>query len=369
MNKPKKPLRGLFASTEAPVSTPTKTPIPVPRPKKDAPKAPVKSKLPPERFVPPARIKPQPPTLMMDAQEDATEELVESVAEMVVEAALVAEVNEPIVSVEVVSAPLATQVMLSTESSPVANDRIMAIQYNFEAMKSIREEWQETDYVRFLKKLDTLQTEAFLLRGKLLSEAKQRFFETNKLGWASFCDVELGMNYTTANQYIRVATEFDVTSHQRPDFGFEHFKALLPLSQEERTIILEQTESVSVKAIRTKVREIIVSKNPRGSVQNAKETSRQAMRFMRTLQSTKTDAADFVEAFQTLNPTQRMQVAATCHSAAAHLLKLARILNDEPEIEITGRLPQTRAGAVATADGFATMQEILPVTGNADHSN
>jgi hypothetical protein len=160
-----------------------------------------------------------------------------------------------------------------------------------------------------------------------------------------------------------------VTSHQRPDFGFEHFKALLPLTQDERVLILEQTETWSVKAIRNKVREIVVAKAPSNPKQNAKETSRQAMRFMRTLQSTKTDAADFIEAFQNLNPTQRMQVAATCHSAAAYLLKLARILNDEPEIEITGRLPNLRAGAVATAEGFATMQEILPVTGNADHSN
>jgi len=362
MNKPKKPLRGLFASTEAPLSTPSKTPIPIPMPKKDAPKAPGKSKLPPERMIPPPRIKPQPPTLMMDAPQTPSVE--EKVTALPVD-----EIEVAPVEIEVMPAPVALENPTMVRAPSGEGNRIMAIQYNFEAMKSIREGWQESDYVQFLKRLDTLQTEAFLLRGKLLAEAKMRFFETNKLGWAAFCDTELGMNYTTANQYIRVAAEFDVTSHQRPDFGFEHFKALLPLTQEERTVLLEQSESWSVKAIRNKVREIVVAKAPLSSNQSAKETSRRAMRFIRALQSTKTDAADFNEAFQSLNPALRMQVAATCHSASAHLLKLARLLNDEPEIEITGRLPHTRAGAVATAEGFATMQEILPVTGNADHSN
>ena len=63
------------------------------------------------------------------------------------------------------------------------------------------------------------------------------------------------MNYTTANQYIRVAKEFSSMMLQRKDFGFEHFKALLPLPTSARTQIIENLpeDNVSVKSLRNLV--------------------------------------------------------------------------------------------------------------------
>ena len=337
MNKPKKPLRGLFASTEAPVSTPTRTPIPVPTPRRDIPqrpKTPNKPKTPPERLAPPPRIKPAVPMMIMESS-TTTEE------------------------------PTVTQVA----NYDSAESRVMAIQYNFESMRSVREGWLENDYAQFLKRLDHLQTEAFLLRGKLLSEAKVRFFETSKIGWATFCDSELGMNYTTANQYIRVSNEFDVTSHQRPDLGFEHFKAMLPLSIEDRAIFLEDSQTWSVKTIRNRVRELVKGKSSRQTSTTVKEAHRQSARFIRSLQAIKSDVAIHGESFQELSQTQRWQISAACQNIAAHLNQLARVMNEEPVIEPSLRTAHLRAGAFATVDGVEAMQEILPVLDTSDRSN
>lgn len=337
MNKPKKPLRGLFASTEAPVGTPTRTPIPVPIPKRDIPQKPPtpnKPKLPPERLAPPPRIKPAFPMMIMESATPTEEQTVAPVANL-----------------------------YSTES------RVMALQYNFESMRSVREGWLENDYAQFLKRLDHLQTEAFLLRGKLLSEAKVRFFETSNVGWATFCDARLGMNYTTANQYIRVSAEFDVTSHQRPDLGFEHFKAMLPLSIDDRSVFLEDRQTWSVKTIRNRVREIIKGKSPRQTSSTAKETHRQSVRFIKSLQAIKSDVAIYGESFQELSQTQRWQISAACQNIAAHLNQLARFMNEEPVIEPSLLTAHLRAGAFATVDGVEAMQEIRPVLDSSDRPN
>lgn len=135
------------------------------------------------------------------------------------------------------------------------------IQYNIDLFQTERTTWNEADYVSFIHKIDQAQTDAFFLKGKLVSEIKDKFYLENKRGWALFCDETLNINYTTANQYIRVAQEFDVTSHQRRDFGFEHFKALLPLGKSERNeILLHTPQNLSVKSLRD-----IVSKKLLGS--------------------------------------------------------------------------------------------------------
>jgi hypothetical protein len=145
----------------------------------------------------------------------------------------------------------------SSEPAPYS---FVKIQYNLDLFKSERSNWKEDDYVSFLSRIDQAQTEAFFLKGKLVSEIKERFYLDNKKGWAHFCDETLNMNYTTANQYIRVAQEFDVTSHQRRDFGFEHFKALLPLSKTERNeLLLHSPQNLSVKSLRDIVSKKLVS--------------------------------------------------------------------------------------------------------------
>jgi hypothetical protein len=128
---------------------------------------------------------------------------------------------------------------------------VTKIQYNFDRLRQERNKWDKNEYISFLNRIDNAQTEAFFLKGKLIGEIKERFYEGNRTGWKNFCDENLNMNYTTANQYIRVAEEFDTSSRQRTDFGFEHFKALLPIPSQERNKILENLPaSVSVKSLR-----------------------------------------------------------------------------------------------------------------------
>jgi hypothetical protein len=112
----------------------------------------------------------------------------------------------------------------------------------FENTAIQRHEWKEADYLNIFNKIDKAQSEAFLLKGKLLLEVKNKFFETNQMGWKDFCAEKLCLYYTTANQYIRVAAEFsDFTrSGVHSSFGFEHFKALLPLPLELRQEVLMQ---------------------------------------------------------------------------------------------------------------------------------
>jgi hypothetical protein len=262
------------------------------------------------------------------------------------------------------------QVMPPVESAvAVQEQRIMAIHYNFDAMRSVREEWLQTDYAEFLKKLDQVQTEAFFLRGKLLGEAKIRFFEENKTGWAEFCESSLGMNYTTANQYIRVSAEFDVTSHQRTDFGFEHFKALLPLPPEQRSPFLNGDEPWSVKSIRLRVRQIISAPDVVNPIQSTKDIHRQSTRFIRQLQQMKAEMAGLAEQFVQLPQTQRWQISAACQNISSILNNISRVMNDEVEHEQALRNSLSRAGAFATAQGVASMNETIPVVELTDPSH
>jgi len=135
----------------------------------------------------------------------------------------------------------------------VNKEPLESLKDDFCKTESLRDLWNELDYASYIRKIDSLQSRAFFLKGILLKEVKDRFFIENKSGWKGFAEESLGMNYTTANQYIRVAEEFDVTSHHRVDFGFEHFKALLPLSVEDRESLL-QMENISVKDLREMVR-------------------------------------------------------------------------------------------------------------------
>jgi hypothetical protein len=340
MTKPKKPLRGLFASTEAPVRTPARPVVPPPKIRKDEPQRPSTPQNPkpnrPERLAPPPRITPSTEIMIMQ--------------------------EEKVVEVEIQSAPPATpaHVAPTLPVSVQTQDRIMNIQYNFDLMRSTRESWNETDYAEFLRRLDALQTEAFILRGKLLAEAKDRFFETNKTGWAEYCETTLGMNYTTANQYIRVATEFDVTSHQRSDFGFEHFKALLPLPAEARTEFFSSPEAMSVKLIRTRVKEILASTGMGEGRPATPSALRQSVRLTRMLETIKSEVITHGSSFSSLNQQQRWQVAAACQNIAAHLNHLAQSLNADPLSAMASlQSAGMRAGAFATADGVATMQDVL----------
>ena len=358
MTKPKKPLRGLFASTEAPVQTPTRPSIPVPTSRKEQPSlpsTPQKPKTPPERLAPPPRIKTPAPMMIMEQAEPmpAPVTIIEESRQLTAPVTIV-EHSRPIPAPMAVIEPIIhdqPRVVASTEN------KIISIQYNFDSMRDARENWQESDYAHFLRKLDAVQTEAFILKGKLLSEAKTRFFETNKVGWAEFCDNNLDMNYTTANQYIRVATEFDVTSHQRPDFGFEHFKALLPLSIEQRNQLLGSEAALSVKLIRQRVKEILTIAPSDVNGSKTVKPLKQSQRFIKMLESVKSEVISHGESFAELTQAQRWQVAAACQNIASHLNNLAQSLNSDPIPTRIQATSTTRAGAFATADGVATMQD------------
>ena len=327
MSKLKKPLRGLFASTEGTVETPARK-APPPAPKKDQNKktpVPTRVRLPAERLSPPPRIKPATPAMIM---------------------------SEPVMS------------------SDDVQSRILTVHYNFAARRTERDGWIQSDYAQFLKRLDIVQTEAFFLKGKLLAEAKERFFEENKVGWAHFCDAQLEMNYTTANQYIRVATEFDVTSHQRTDFGFEHFKALLPLSTEEREELLSTSQAWSVKSLRNHVQGVILKKQTAVEPSQDKIAKKKSVQFVRLLQSLKSDIQVHAESFRLLSQTQRWQVSAACQSIAAQLMALSQNLNDDGISSQFGTAtPLPRAGAFATADGFDSMHNAEAVPTAPDNQN
>ncbi len=160
------------------------------------------------------------------------------------------------------------------------------IQYNLNHFKEERKIWKENDYIEFINRIDQAQTDAFFLKGKLVSEIKEKFYLNNKKGWILFCDETLNMNYTTANQYIRVSQEFDVTSHQRKDFGFEHFKALLPLSQEARKEIINHTPSnMSVKSLRDVVAKRLLTSSSNMQQENKPVTSRSIVETLQKLKS------------------------------------------------------------------------------------
>lgn len=156
------------------------------------------------------------------------------------------------------SAPSATtSVSAASAVSPLAADTVdrydVAAGWQKQVGQSERDrlKWQEPDYVACLSAIDHTQTGIFFIKGRLVAEVKGKFYRDNGKGWAVFCENILKMNYTTANQYIRVAQECDVMSNHRKDLGFEHFKALLPLPQTERTAILDSIpENASVKHVR-----------------------------------------------------------------------------------------------------------------------
>ena len=212
------------------------------------------------------------------------------------------------------------QVQPKAHPETVANDALLKIQYNFDRLRDERSKWHQGEYLAFIRRLDSAQTEAFLLKGKLLDEVKRRFFEDSKTGWKGFCEDSLRMNYTTANQYIRVAQEFDVTSHHRPDFGFEHFKALLPLAAPQRSEILEALPEVSVKTLRRIVQEKLQLPAPRAS-----DSKNDAKSIVKILQNLKMQIFDC--SIDSLNQTQRWQLSAACHNLSNELAGLAETLN------------------------------------------
>jgi hypothetical protein len=315
MSKPKKPLRGLFTSTEARA--------PVAESKKDVMRSPT-------------------PVVVVEAQDVSPVTPVDSAA---------ANVETPVMAPAAASIPTPPVIH---PSIPAQESRVMDIHYNFDQMRPARESWQEHDYAHFLRQINAVQTEAFFLRGKLLSEVKNRFFETNKVGWAQYCESTLDMNYTTANQYIRVATEFDVTSHHRPDFGFEHFKALLPLPLEERSAFLNSRDTVSVKSIRSQVKQYFSKQETRQSGQTSGSPHRHSLRLIKMLEAVKAEVAMHGGSFENLTQAQRWQVSAACQNIAAHLNHLAESLNSDLRF-----VSSPRAGAFATVDGAAMMPDLM----------
>jgi hypothetical protein len=214
------------------------------------------------------------------------------------------------------------------------------VSYNFDKHSPERQNWEKEQYLEFIRRLDAAQTEAFLLKGKLLEEVKRRFFEDNKTGWKRICEENLGLNYTTANQYIRVAQEFDVTSHQRTDFGFEHFKALLPLSPDERMTLLSSLPAVSVKALRNIVQEKLASKQSGSPGQPDAKGNSEAKLMVQLLQKLKIQIFDCAP--QNFSQLQRWQLSAACRNLSEELFRLAESLHTEGQS--SARTPQTSPG-------------------------
>jgi hypothetical protein len=211
---------------------------------------------------------------------------------------------------------------------------IPQLRQSFESQAPTRSLWVEQDYVQLIRRLDVIQTEAFILKGKLLAEAKDRFYSENKNGWIQFCELTLGMNYTTANQYIRVALECDVMSHQYPGLGFEHFKALLPLPVPERPQLLAKFNGGSVKSLRTLVSEILTQSSHTGVVRSGAESTakvkqlpegsaRAARSLLRHLQNV--HAALAVLDMDQLPTKLAWQVSVACGQVASNLMHAARI--------------------------------------------
>jgi hypothetical protein len=200
---------------------------------------------------------------------------------------------------------------------------VLNIQYNFEVGRVERETWHEPEYVEFIRRIDVAQAEAFFLKGKLLGEVKERFYVENRSGWKGFSENTLGMNYTTVNQYIRVAHEFDVTSHRRPDFGFEHYKALLPLKLDERTKLLEELPQVSVKELRNIVQRKLMEENG-GSVRP--QRVQQSKELIELLVDLKTKIFDCTP--ETMSQSERWQLTAACRNLADDLAAAARAFNE-----------------------------------------
>lgn len=317
MNKPRKPLRGLFSKTE--VSEPAAKAEAKPVQKAVAPMKPEPVKA--------AQVK-QAPKVEVKAKPEVKAPVVK--AEPVkAQASVVAAAPKPQVSTRA-----------ETTQSRIA-DAISKVTYNFEMHKADREGWASGQYVEFIKRIDTAQTEAFFLKGKLLEEVKRRFFEDNKIGWTQFCETELMMNYTTTNQYIRVSQEFDVTSHQRPDFGFEHFKALLPLGPQERLELMESLPTISVKQLRNMVQERLAKTT---SPKEQASPTVQARHLLKLLQQLKSEVLKCDP--ELLMQEQRWQLSAASRNLSEELTQLSNALN--PAVFASAR--QTRRADSASAE-------------------
>ncbi len=203
---------------------------------------------------------------------------------------------------------------------------ISQLRKTFDSQSPNRTSWTEGDYSQLIHKLDRLQTEAFILKGKLLDEAKKKFFESSRQGWAEFCDQKLGMNYTTANQYIRVALEFDVTSHQFPQLGFEHFKALLPVPSNDRKAVLESFDGGSVQSLRRLVQEQSKHSPSRGASQNNDRSLQSARQMLKALQNIHSLMATLNT--DALSQQLRWQLSAACSQIASQLLQFSNKAND-----------------------------------------
>ncbi len=235
----------------------------------------------------------------------------ETVVEVAVEVAMEVAVAMP---AQQVSTP---EVHNANVAAAVAN-----IQYNFNLSREDREAWAEKEYIECIRRIDVAQAEAFFLKGKLLGEVKDRFYQENKTGWKGFAEGSLGMNYTTVNQYIRVATEFDVASHRRPDFGFEHYKALLPLNADDRTRLLDELPQVSVKELRNIVqRKLLEDGVP---VQRSQRTLR-GKELIELLISLQTKIFDCTP--EAMDQKERWQLTAACRDLAEDLNAVAVHLN------------------------------------------
>ncbi len=205
------------------------------------------------------------------------------------------------------------------------------IQYNLNLFKAERTNWNENDYISFINKIDQSQTDAFFLKGRLISEIKERFYFENKKGWSLFCDETLNMNYTTANQYIRVSQEFDVTSHQRKDFGFEHFKALLPLTEKDRNELITQTpKNLSVKNLRELVSKKIVpaSKKPLQEKQSLLPKE-----IISTLQKLKTQLTQLKKL--SLNQEEKWQLYGAFKHLSEEMSSLSHSFEDESQSSLS----------------------------------
>ena len=238
------------------------------------------------------------------------------------------------------SSPINVESISNSNIEIVNTNEPLKLQYNFNNACAERQNWSQQEYLSLITRIDNAQTEAFLLKGKLLDEVKRRFFEDNKSGWKNFCENKLDLNYTTANQYIRVSQEFDVTSHQRPDFGFEHFKAMLPLPIEMRNEMLHTLNKISVKQLRLMVQEKL---QPNASPEFKPKGTGEIKTLVKMLQNLKVEIFDVVP--RIYSQSQRWQLSAAARNLSEELEILAKALNEEPNHSAR----HNRQGASATA--------------------
>jgi len=203
----------------------------------------------------------------------------------------------------------------------------------YDSLLNDRTPWKEDEYVSFIQRIDQAQTDAFFLKGKLISEVKEKFYVNNKRGWVQFCDETLNMNYTTANQYVRVALEFDVMSHQRKDFGFEHFKALLPLTKDQRDEFLFETpNNLSVKMLR----ELIAKKVEAPSTDLGFEKNKlRAKHIIETLQKLKSQLIQLKDS--SLTQEEKWQLYGAFQNLSEEMNIISTSFTASPKIKLESR--------------------------------